>query len=82
MSDKTIRLQKRGTDQFHYVTPATWKAMQAKGKGEFYAEVVAPKVPKEVAAKVASKNMADKTTASDNNGLQTNSDRLPVENAG
>lgn len=62
---KPVRLQHRGTKGFHDVTPATWKKMQAQGKGESYKEVSAPSVPKEVAAKVAQNKMAVTKPASD-----------------
>lgn len=80
---KSIRLQKRGTDLFYDVTPEAWQKMQAKGRGEFYLEAKAPAIPKEVAAKsVTHKKLADKTTASEPHGIQTNTDRLPDEDAG
>ncbi len=85
--EKSIRVKVRNSDPavYHQVTPATWKKMQEKEANRaFYEEVEVPKVPQEVAAKVANdkKLATDKTGASDKHGLQANTARLPDENAG
>ena len=78
MSD-IIRLQKRGTDQFHEVTPAIWEKLKKQGKADFYEVVTAPAIPKEVAEKVALNKMSGpKTPESDN----ANTDKLPGKDAG
>lgn len=83
MSDKIVTIQKRGTDQFHKMPVHLWEKMLKDGQGEYYAEVSAPEVPKEVAAKVALNKMSGpKTPESDNHGLQTTAVRLPDQNAG
>lgn len=83
MSNETIRLKHLRTHEFHNVTPAAWKALQENGKADHYKEMTAPPIPKEVADKANDKKLAgSQTPASDKHESQTNSDRLPVKDAG
>ena len=83
---KSVRLKVRNSDPavYHQVTPSIWKRMQEKEANRaFYEEVADPKVPQEVAAKVAAhKDLAgSKKPASDDESITT-TDRLPADNAG
>ncbi len=66
-AEKSVTIERRSDRFKQSITPAAWKKMQDKGKGEFFREVTAPSVPKEVAAKVANdkKLAGSQTPASD-----------------
>ena len=52
-AEKSVIIERRSDGHTQNITPATWKKMQDSGKSEFFREVTAPAIPKEVAAKVA-----------------------------
>ncbi len=81
-AEKSIRLKKRGTDQYHQVTPVTWKKMQDSGKGEYYEEIKKPSVPKEVAEAKNKKLSGSKKPESETNDSTRITDRLPGEDVG
>lgn len=59
-AEKSVKIERRSDGFEQFVTPATWKKMQDQGKGEFFKEITAPPIPKEVTAKVAQNKLSGK----------------------
>ena len=50
--EKSVMIERRSDGHTQNITPATWKKMQDSGKSEFFREVTAPAIPKEVSEKI------------------------------
>lgn len=70
----------RKTGREYTITPEAWKAIEAKGQADHYQVISAPEPPKEV-LKNARPPKSEKSGV-DNNGFQTNDDRLLEQDAG